>query len=402
MIPAAAIGSISTTNPNMALNMTTGVLDPRVTFARTSTGTYFNSGGLLATANSGTPRFSYDPLTLVPQGLLIEESRTNSVVYSNDFMQSGWFRDHCSIIPNAAISPDGTINASLLYPISSGPVFGQLYRTCNINGPLSVFVKFAGRRWLCVTDVTGVTGAVWFDLQNGVVGTVTATYSATIQKLPNNWYRCSVVPPSSWSYFDILSTDADNTNTVTASGQNGIYVYGAQIEPGAFPTSYIPTQASTVTRAADNASMTGTNFSSWYNQTQGTFVCSAFIGTGGNANYIPQADDGSNANRILNDITLSANHQYVIVGSSTVGDNLLANATVNTINTVANTYKVGSFVSSLNGGAVVTSAPGSLPTLTTARIGTNNASAYSTCAVKGISYYPVFSPSARVQALSKG
>jgi hypothetical protein len=45
-----------------------------------------------------------------------------------------------------------------------------------------------------------------------------------------------------------------------------------QLELGSFATSYIPTAASSVARSADTASMTGTNFSSWYNQSEGTFV----------------------------------------------------------------------------------------------------------------------------------
>jgi hypothetical protein len=56
--------------------------------------------------------------------------------------------------------------------------------------------------------------------------------------------------------------------TVTGSVQY------AQIEAGAFATSFIPTAGATVNRATDNAEMIGTNFSSWYNQTQGTFVSS--------------------------------------------------------------------------------------------------------------------------------
>jgi hypothetical protein len=57
--------------------------------------------------------------------------------------------------------------------------------------------------------------------------------------------------------------------TLTVTGT----VQYAQLEVGAFATSFIPTAASQVTRTADLASMTGTNFTDWYSATRGSFVC---------------------------------------------------------------------------------------------------------------------------------
>jgi hypothetical protein len=66
------------------------------------------------------------------------------------------------------------------------------------------------------------------------------------------------------------------------NGTSGIYIWGAQVEAGAFPTSYIPTTGATATRAADVASMTGTNFSSWYNVNQGTTFFATLLQTPAN------------------------------------------------------------------------------------------------------------------------
>jgi hypothetical protein len=52
---------------------------------------------------------------------------------------------------------------------------------------------------------------------------------------------------------------------------SSVFIWGFQLEAGSFPTSYIPTTTATVTRAADVASITGANFSSWFNTNQGTF-----------------------------------------------------------------------------------------------------------------------------------
>jgi len=66
--------------------------------------------------------------------------------------------------------------------------------------------------------------------------------------------------------------------TRAGSASAGLFLWGAQVEAGAFPTSYIPTTTATVTRAADVASMTGGNFSSWYNQNEGTLLAAARLG----------------------------------------------------------------------------------------------------------------------------
>jgi hypothetical protein len=83
----------------------------------------------------------------------------------------------------------------------------------------------------------------------------------------NNIYTQFFISP-------IIRNNNSNDTSYSGDGTSGIYVWGAQLEAGAFPTSYIPTTASTVTRSADTATMTGTNFSSWYNQSEGTFFTS--------------------------------------------------------------------------------------------------------------------------------
>lgn len=68
-------------------------------------------------------------------------------------------------------------------------------------------------------------------------------------------------------------TPTAGTLTVTVTGT----VQFAQLEAGAFATSYIPTAAVSVLRNADVVSMTGTNFSSWYNASEGTISCNVTL-----------------------------------------------------------------------------------------------------------------------------
>ena len=62
------------------------------------------------------------------------------------------------------------------------------------------------------------------------------------------------------------------TNGTTQIGVTDVLVWGGQVELGGYPTSYIPTTSAAVTRAADLALLTGTNFSSWYNASAGTII----------------------------------------------------------------------------------------------------------------------------------
>jgi len=112
---------------------------------------------------------------------------------------------------------------------------------------------------------------VWFDLQNGIMGTAqsngTATfYNASMLNIGNGWYRISVTGSiTTGTTYTRLNAQIGDGNTTTAVGD--AYIWGAQLEQGAFPTSYIPTTAASVTRAADDLNIpTG----GWFNAAEGT------------------------------------------------------------------------------------------------------------------------------------
>ena len=100
-------------------------------FTRASIGTYFDSTGTLQTAASGVPRFDYDPVTHAAKGILIEESRTNFFLHSDQLNSTDWSHGAASsLTANAGTAPDGTNSAFLL---SANYAFANIYVTTSIN-----------------------------------------------------------------------------------------------------------------------------------------------------------------------------------------------------------------------------------------------------------------------------
>ena len=224
-----------------------------------------------STINSA-PRFDHNPTTGESLGLLVEEARTNLLLWSEDFGNVIWLYTAASVSTNTSVAPDGTTTADTITSSGTAVTSQAITKAASaITYTASVFVKGTVTN-LSFTVDDGATinrGRCVFNLSTGTLsstsndGSFTNT-SGTITTYPNGWYR-------------ITCTTTTNSTTIIArhrffwSGSGtSIDVWGAQLETGAFPTSYIPTTTATVTRAADVASITGSNFSSWYNQSEGT------------------------------------------------------------------------------------------------------------------------------------
>ena len=244
---------MGTKNLNSATNL--------ITFTRASGGTFLGSNGVIQTATNNVPRIEYDATGAV-KGLLIEEARTNIVGNSGNIgggYSSVFYRYNTYSLPGGVTVPDGSTDAYLLYPDSSG-VSRFVYTpastlTQGATQTSSIYMKASGvtTGLFYSSDGGGLSasGLAWFDLSAGTVGTVVSGYTATIEDVGNGWYRCSVSGVTlNGGYLIVGLADADNSTTVTKSGTDGIILWGAQAETGAFPTSYIPTTGSTATRAA--------------------------------------------------------------------------------------------------------------------------------------------------------
>jgi hypothetical protein len=259
-------------------------LDPRITFTRSSGGSYVGADGLIKYAGVNEARFDHDPATGESLGLLIEEARTNLLVRSD--YSSNNSLSNVTLTLNATTAPDGT-NTAVSMTGSVGTSVKYLYKlystTTTGTYTTSVFAKYNGEQYILlrVNDNTGVNdGQQRFDILNGIKdgnvangGTATGA-SSTITAYPNGWYRLSVTCTFNSPFTSIQGAGVYLTGYTTTSSTNSVYLWAPQLEVGSFPTSYIPTQGSTRTRAADDASITGSNFTEWYNPIGSTFFTS--------------------------------------------------------------------------------------------------------------------------------
>jgi hypothetical protein len=337
------------------------------------------------------PRFDHDPVTLAAKGLLIEESRTNLLTYSSQFDNAAWIKDAGSVTANAATAPDGTVSADKL--VENGAVtahpFYQGPSVTNAATPYtaSFYVKAAERNYAAVqiiTDSVSKRYCVVVDLATGVVTSTSSTGaptspSSSVSNAGNGWWRIAVTATNGSGVVIALVAPSDSATPTFASsvpsysgdGTSGIYAWGAQCEEAAFATSYIPTTSAAVTRAAETASMTGTNFSGWYSQTEGTFVAEAatmalsavayrmFLNTAGAV--------GESFYLGLHPATLFIS---VMTDDSVPQTNLYGGTPVaGEFKKVATAYKLNDFGMSIAGGAAITGSSGTIATMTYLAIG---------------------------------
>lgn len=381
------VNSFPAFTPHLLLNfaMANGVLDSRIAFSRASTATYFDRDGLLKTAAANVPRFSFDPYTGQSLGLLIEQSSTNICLRSEDLANSYWVVTRSSISANAAAAPDGTTTADKLVEDTSSNTTHFMYAasvvsfTAGAAYAISFFAKAAGRNYLqfstnSTNSVFSTTENAKFDLATGIVISNT-NCSASIQALVNGWYRCSVVLTTVGTgngRFSLTLMSTSSTTSYTGDGGSGVYLWGLQVEAGTGHTSYIPTTTATVTRSADAASLSGSDFPSIFNAVEGTFVLASYRRATTASSAALDVSDGTANERLRIGIDATPNRivQVVDGGVEQVNLTLLSGAgTANTLYKTAFAYKSNDFAACMNGGTVQTDSSGSLPTVNQLTLG---------------------------------
>lgn len=391
--------------PRLALDFTTASLDSRVTFTRTgNTATVVNSSGLVAPINANLPRFDFDPITLACKGLLIEEARTNLILQSGQIQTSPWAGTYATTVGNAITALDGTLTGTKINETSVNAVhiIIQPFTTTAVTYTATAYLKAAERTWGTMQIDRAGTNATYFDLVNGVVGNLGTGTTATISNAGNGWWRCSVtrtLTVSLW-YVCIGTATANGTQSFTGDVTKGIYAWGAQLEIGAKETSYIPTEAVAVTRNADVGAMTGTNFSSWYNATEGGAVVQVLPSTISGTRPAVQFDDNT-ANESITLRGVAADPQlFVVDGGATQATLDAGTIAANTLYKLGGAWKDASYAVALNGAAPVTQASGTFPTATQARLGSDGTN-YLNGHLQSLRFWPQRLTNAEVQAFSK-
>lgn len=264
MFRKAMLGDTATLN----LDFTTGVLDSRLTFTRASTATYINSSGYVTTmgaAPTNDPtkaRFDYDPVTLAPRGLLIENQSINYLPYSVALSGTGWSSGGVVIKTTGyATGPDGLSNSAtrfqMNYSASTGT--GRVYYDASASYSTKPYTTSV---WVKSNTGSNQTLNIWNT--NGVGTTITATPS---------WQRFKTINTTGTSLPGFFYLENPSTDPALVAD---VLVYGAQLEAGSGASSYIPTTTSQATRNGDSCVMSDISSLS-YSNTNGSMVyCGRF------------------------------------------------------------------------------------------------------------------------------
>lgn len=380
------------------------------TYTSPSTKYVRNSAGLLVPGT--TMRCDHDA-SGNKLGLLIEEQRTNLFLRSAEFDNASWSKTRLTVTADQAIAPDGTLSADKIQPNGNSNNNSWTDQSVNTGAVLatnSVYAKPAGLNWIQLYIGGSSACNAYFDVANGVVGTIAGSASnksASIEPAGNGWYRCKLTCTNSAGAQNVGYTpaEADNDSVFAAGTTNGLYVWGAQIEAGAFPTSYIPTAGSQVTRAADTITLATSAFP--LNAAAGTLVVNVSWLAGStvspnNAMAAVLSDTTSGERIILYNISGNAGYAMIDGGSTVASGQNGAPVAANVQANIGVAYELNSTIGAINGGLTSLDTSCTIPDFTRLSIGSSHTgvSASVNGHVLRLSYRPRRVSDTELQALS--
>ena len=374
-------------------------LDPRITFTRASTGTFVGSDGLLKSATTNEPRFDHNPTTGESLGLLVEEARTNLLVRSEEFNDATWTKVNTTVTANSIAAPNGTVTADTITDSNDGASTAHSTSTANqsltsgLTYTISVYAKAGtqpGIAFIFPSSAFTSNLNARFNISTGTIANLDSGLTGSITAVGDGWYRCTATATATATAsagFQIRIATA-STSFYQGNGTGTIYLWGAQLEAGAFPTSYIPTTSATVTRAADVASITGSNFSSWYRQDAvSVFSQSTKLNAATGAPF--SINDGTSNNRISGLVSAS---NFIAARNTAGAGTLFTPSTVNP--PVSGLNKMAQASTNLdhavvgNGGTVATAATYGMPVVDRLDIGSQLSGSYLNGSLARLTFWP--------------
>ncbi len=379
------------------------------TFTRASIGTFIGSNGLLQTASSDVARFTYDPITLERIGLMTEGQRTNILLRSAD-QTTTWTATEATIGASATPDPTGASGFQKIIPsvVSAQHYTAQTVSAAANTYSFSIFAKSNGYDGLRLIMLNGSgTAFASFNLTNGtlaasgVTGTTYSTVLTKIEPYPSGTYRITLTATCSATTTSVrVQADKDGgaTSTYAGDGTSGVDVWGAQLEVGAFSSSYIPTTSAAVTRGADVCSNGAGNiipFADWYNQSEGTVLVN-FSVQGGDDSYprLYEIHDGTGSDRHTLNLEAAANNRNLsgaVFDGGAFQFSFSAGASALTKSKAALAYKLNDFIAAYDGVLSANDTSGTLPTANKLTVGSRYSSTgdFIFGHIKELRYYPI-------------
>jgi hypothetical protein len=293
----------------------------------------------------------------------LEPQRTNVETWSEDFSNASWTKTNSSITANTTTSPDGTQNADKIIENSVNGVHFvyNVGATISVAQTLSVYAKADTRTQLALQ--LGASSVIY----NLSSGTIVSGSGGTITSVGNGWYRCAITTtPANTNA--LIFTANGGTNSYQGDGTSGLFMWGAQLELGAYPTSYIPTTSASATRVADVCVKTG--ISSLIGQTEGVaFIDFDFNGNYSSGGIIPFSLDGGAGNELY--AWIQTNGTVIFEVYNAFVGQVVISGSIGAVGRkkIAFAYKQNDFAVYLNGTQVGTDTSGTVPTMSRLFVG---------------------------------
>lgn len=334
-------------------------------------------------ATTGSPRYAL-PIERDANGnvlgLRTESGETNNVTGSNNFAPAGgWSVNGVTMTQNQT---DAGGIANRAWEMAAGPGTANKYiQTFFGSGQYtnSIFAKAgANAGWICIWDKGAQTDGAYFDLVNGVVGTVYGSGAATrIRDIGNGWYECSHYASSTASHFMNVSIhDADDqTIAWTSDGDETVLISDGQIEGvavGSYGSSRIPTFGAGVSRNDDDLTLPT---SMWNHNATVNTAAVEWVPLATNDLPPSQAmalHDGTANEQVKVWIPTGGKAALTVVDGGANQTSPLASVASPTAlvqNRIAVKWKANDFLLSLDGATAVADTSGTLPTVTTLQVG---------------------------------